>query len=93
MPMTYKLYKFLDGRLRQLGVQHHDLAYALNLSDAAMSGRFTGRTPWRLDEMYKVLDVCRAQPNELHVYFPRDGKDFLAESQTQAGANTARAAT
>lgn len=83
MPQTYKLYKHLDGRLRQLGIEHRDLAYALNLSEAAMSHRFTGRTAWSLDEMYKTLDICRAGPKELHLYFPRDGRDFLAANAAQ----------
>lgn len=67
-------YCYLDGRLRQLGIEHRDLAYALDLSPSAISHRFTGKTPWSMTEMYKTLDICRAQPEELHLYFPRDGR-------------------
>ena len=67
-------YSYLSGRLRQLGLGHGDLAYALHLSPQAISHRFTGKTAWSLDEMYRILDICRAQPEELHLYFPRDGR-------------------
>ena len=69
-----KRYNYLSGRLRQLGIEHRDLAYALGLSPQAVSHRFTGKTDWSLNEMYRTLDVCRAQPEDLHLYFPRDGR-------------------
>ena len=69
-----RLYAYLAGRLRQLGIARRDFAYAMGLSEQAISHRFTGRTPWHLDEMYRALDICRAQPEELHLYFPRDGR-------------------
>lgn len=63
-------YRFLSGRLRQLGLRQSDLGAALGLAEASVSHRMCGRSPWTLDEMYKTLEVCRAQPEELHVYFP-----------------------
>lgn len=64
------MYNYLSGRLRQLGIKQSDLGYALGLCDTAVSHRMTGRTPWTVDEMYQVLTICRAQPEELHIYFP-----------------------
>ena len=69
-----KKYLYLSGRLRQLGMDRGDLAHALDMSPQAISHRFTGRTAWNVDEMYRTLDICRAQPEELHLYFPRDGR-------------------
>lgn len=66
-------YGRLAGRLRELGISQSDLGYALKLSHTAISHRFCRRTPWSLDEMYKVLDICQAPPEELHIYFPRGG--------------------
>lgn len=63
-------YPFLSGRLRQLGLRQGDVARELDLSDVAISHRLLGKTPWKIGEMYKVLEICRAQPDELHVYFP-----------------------
>ena len=48
------MYRYLSGRLRQLGIRQTDLAKAMGLSEA--------------------LDICRAQPEELHIYVPRGGK-------------------
>ena len=67
MPIYYaRLY----GRLRELGLTQGDLGHVLKLSHTAISRRFLGRTPWTINEMYQVLDICRVAPEELHVYFP-----------------------
>lgn len=67
------MYRYLAGRLRQLGLQQEDLGFALGLCSTAISHRMTGRTAWNIDEMYKVLEVVRAKPEELHIYFPPKG--------------------
>ena len=67
------MYRHLSGRLKQLGINQGDLAKRFNLSQASISHRFSGRVPWTVDEMYQLLDICQATPEELHVYFPRGG--------------------
>lgn len=64
------LYQYLSGRLRQLGIHQGDLGEMLGMSPAAVSRRFTGTTPWTVDEIYKVLEACRAAPEEFPIYFP-----------------------
>ena len=68
-----KRYEYLRGRLRQIGLEERDLAYSLGITPQALSHRFSGRTEWRQGEMYRTLDVCRAQPEELHLFFPMNG--------------------
>lgn len=68
--MTPKPYGRLAGRLHELGITQGDLGYALKISHTAVSNRMAGKTPWTVDEMYQVLTICRAQPEELHIYFP-----------------------
>lgn len=63
-------YDFLAGRLRQLKMQQRDLARALAMSEASLSHRMTGQVPWRVDEMYSVLRIIKASPDELPLYFP-----------------------
>ena len=63
-------YNYMYGRLRQLGMTQEDVARRLGLPRAAVSHRFCGRTPWRLDEMYDMLKLMDAKPEELHRYFP-----------------------
>lgn len=70
-PINY--YGHLSGRLHELGMNHGDLAHALSLSNGAISHRFRGLTPWSVDEMYKALKLCKAKPEELHIYFPPIG--------------------
>ena len=61
-------YDFLAGRLRQM--QQRDLARALAMSETSLSHRMTGQVPWRVDEMYSVLRIIKASPDELPLYFP-----------------------
>ena len=75
-----KKYKYLRGRLRSLGMKDGDLAREIGLDSNALSHRMTGRTAWRADEMYAVLRVCGGTPEELHLYFPKDGIDAPAQS-------------
>lgn len=63
-------YDFLAGRLRQLKMQQRDLARALAMSETSLSHRMTGQVPWRVDEMYSVLRIIKASPDELPLYVP-----------------------
>ena len=63
-------YDFLAGRLRQLKMQQRDLARALAMSETSLSHRMTGQVPWRVDELYSVLRIIKASPDELPLYFP-----------------------
>ena len=53
------------------------LAKKLGLSSpASISQRMSGQTPWRVNEMYAVLDLCKIPHDQLHIYFPKDGKSL-----------------
>lgn len=67
------MYRYLSGRLRQLGIRQKDLADHWGLSQASISHRFCGVVPWTIDEMYELLSICQAKPEELHIYFPKGG--------------------
>ena len=69
-----KRYSYLSGRLRQLELTQADVAKKIGVRQPAVSKRFNGSTQWTSEEMYLILDLCRAQPEELHLYFPRDGR-------------------
>ena len=66
-------YRYLQGRLKQLGIEREELSTKLNLSKPSLSRRFNNRIPWTLAEMYQVMDVMDADPAELAKYFPRGG--------------------
>lgn len=67
------MYNYLRGRLKQLDIDQAELAVRMGLSQPSISKRFTGQIPWDVEEMYQLMDICRAQPEELHIYFPRGG--------------------
>lgn len=79
------MYKYLAGRLKQLGIRKCDLAYMLGLSATSVSNRFTGTTPWSIDEMYKIMDICQAPAEQLHIYFPPK-RSSRAESSPNGSA-------
>ena len=67
------MYRYLSGRLKQLGYHQYDLADVLGLQPPAISNRFRGHIAWSIEEMYILLDLCRGKSDELHLYFPRGG--------------------
>ena len=78
------MYRYLTNRLQQLGITQADLGHALQMCGTAISHRMTGRTAWNIEEMYRVLEICRAKPEELHVYFPPKGAYFTGSDSLQA---------
>lgn len=76
--MRIPLYGHLAARLRELGLTQKDLGFALHLSSTAISLRMNGQIAWNIEEMYATLKVCRAKPEELHIYFPATEKRGIA---------------
>ena len=68
--MYYALHKALRARR----LTQTQLADELGLCPMAVSHRFTGRTHWRLNEMYAIIELLGAPVEKLHEYFPKDGK-------------------
>lgn len=54
-----------------------DLTAVVGVKDPSnISDRFVGRTDWKLDEMYAVLDFLNIPVEDMHIYFPRGGQDI-----------------
>lgn len=70
-----KKFRNLRGVLRDAGVDQCGLAAALDITQSGVSMRLSGRQPWKLDEMYAVLDMVKKGPEMLPILFPRDGDD------------------
>lgn len=68
------MYKQLHKALRARRITQLQISDELGICPMAVSHRFTGRTPWRLNEMYAVIDLIREPYDKLHEYFPKDGK-------------------
>lgn len=70
------LYRKLRAALKERDFLMSDVAEELGVCSVAVSHRMSGRTPWKQDEMYKVMHLLDLPVNQLHVYFPEDGKDI-----------------
>ena len=68
--MKIPLYGKLSARLRELGLTQNDLAYAIHLSPGPVSQRMQGDVAWDIVEMYRIMELCRINPEEMHIYFP-----------------------
>ncbi len=77
-------YSKLRGLLRERSIDTAYLAEKLKLASASsVSERMGGHVPWRINEMYAVLDLCKIPHDQLHIYFPKDGRS-LPEQKLRA---------
>lgn len=67
-----KPYAQLKRELKYRGIDTPYLAQKLGLKPTAAYDRLSGRTQWRLWEMYKVLDLINMPPDRLHELFDPD---------------------
>ena len=68
-----KRFRALAGRMAELGIDRPYLAKKLNISLPSVDRRFAGKQPWKLDEMYRTLDIIQKPEKALHYFFPRNG--------------------
>lgn len=72
-------YMKLRAAMAEYGYTQSDLARVLLLSARSVSSRFTANEPWHIDEMYKLMNLLRLPHDELHLYFPQEGKPTQAK--------------
>ena len=77
-----KLYSELRGLMTAHDCTQEQLARAADIPFGTLKVRFSGRSPFRLDEAYRLLDFFRVPHNQLHLIFPPGGK-------AEAGNNNA----
>jgi len=69
------LYRKLRGALVEKEIDQAYLAKKLGLNQPmSISKRMTGKVPWRINEMYAILDILGVPYEALSEYFPKDGK-------------------
>ena len=64
----------LRARMKELDVDQLYLAKKLKMCPASLSLRMTGKIQWQLDEMYAAMDILHLPHDQLHLYFPQNGK-------------------
>lgn len=67
------MFRKLRAILFEMEIDQSYLAEKLGISQQCVSHRLTGRYPWKLNEMYAVMDLIHEPYEKLHEYFPKDG--------------------
>lgn len=79
MGENLKRYGKLRGKMREKGINGDYLARKLDTTPQSVSHRMTGKSPWRMDEMYNILSMLGEPDSKLSEYFPRNGIDLPEE--------------
>ena len=79
MGENLKRYGKLRGKMREKGIKGYYLARKMGMTPQSVSQRMTGKTPWRMDEMYNILSMLGEPDSKLSEYFPRNGIDLPEE--------------
>lgn len=66
-------------RLRQQMAAHEmsaqEMGRRMGLTGATISRKLRGEIQWTLDEAHAVMDLLGLPPEDLYLYFPRNGED------------------
>ena len=79
MGENLKRYGKLRGKMREKGIKGNYLARKMGMTPQSVSYRMTGKTTWRMDEMYNILSMLGEPDSKLPEYFPRNGIDLPEE--------------
>ena len=73
MEMNPRVIPFRKLRVAILdrGYYAKDIANAIHISEAAMSARLNGKTPWTLREIYEVCDALNIRYEDIPQFFPK----------------------
>ncbi len=53
------------------GYYAKDIARMLNMSEANFSAKLNGKSPWRLEEAYRICEVLDIPYSDIPQYFPK----------------------
>jgi len=67
------MFRKLRGKLKEFDIDQSYLADKFGVNVMTVSHCMTGKTQWRLDWMYAILDLIHESPEQLNTYFPRGG--------------------
>lgn len=79
--MFFPRYARIYKRMKEKKIKAAYLAAYVGISPAVLSKKLNGRTPWRLDECYAVLDALEIDRRELVRYFPPENVEVEICSQ------------
>lgn len=72
-----KPFSKLRGAMAEHGVDGKEIAKITGIESTAISLRMTAKRPWKLTEMYAIMDALQLPYEQLFLYFPKDGQGVL----------------
>lgn len=62
-------YNKLAGRIREICITRVEFAKKVNLSEASVSNKLTGKNPFTQPEIDRIAKVLKIPNDELYIYF------------------------
>ena len=66
-------YTILQNELKTKGLHQYELADYLGVTASCVSARINGKTPWPIEDCYKVLALIGREPSDISQLFPPSG--------------------
>lgn len=64
----------LRGAMAERDIEGKDIAKITGLETTAVSFRMTNKQPWKLCEMYAIMDAFNIPYSDMFLYFPKNGQ-------------------
>ena len=58
--------------MEEADIERADIARLIGREAAYVNQRFRGEYPWKLDEIYAILDLLKVSPSLMAEYFPKE---------------------
>ena len=72
MPKLVNKFKALRCQMVMMDMHQGDLADSVGMSKSELNARMIGRTPWGLEDVYRVCSALEIDLAEIPKYFPED---------------------
>jgi hypothetical protein len=78
-----KQFSKLRSKMLEYEIDQNELSEMLGRCIVYVSQRFTGKRPWDLTDMYKIMDEFKIPYEQMHEYFPKNGKTYVPEKKPE----------
>lgn len=68
-------YNALRRKMMSKSVRMLDIAREIHCTEQAVSKKFRNISPWKLDEIWLVMDLLSIDPTLMYKYFPKNGRN------------------
>jgi antitoxin component HigA of HigAB toxin-antitoxin module len=75
----------IRSKMDEYEIGQIELAEMLGMSLSYISSRLTNKKPWDMRDAYKLMDLFKIPYEQMHEYFPKDGKTYNPAIKKQDG--------